>query len=423
MIGRTTKKCFASIFQGNNIGTVYKGNRRELKDDQVIPKVTVLVVHLNEEEIKKSDFTHLRYYDQTNYVPFTKTIYYPRQQQKENFLVMKSYNSMHSLIDDNRNSISDVDPDVDSDLEDEEDFDEIQKDSMEIESFGAHKSEEIDYDSYSEVDWNEKIKNTDWNKFHQKFEEEKGMQKTVKWHNCQLVDLGEKLKSSGELIFTRVDLIGQYSLMDQSTVNSLFLCDDLIHEILTYLQPYEIGICSQTAKNFQRIALQKKFWKNHISKLVEHLDPFYIYKMEQGSREQKIKVKYQIKYKTKNWAALTKKQKEKILYKECKPIEHPVISFGRYMFRECNWIIKHDYFNDGVSLEIENWKLNCLTKDCCELYKYRLENWMLKKGSREEKTFWARNRAIFVLLFLSIPVVLFLELLWFLYRKLRCKKN
>eukprot|EP01080_Neovahlkampfia_damariscottae_P007507 gene7507-11830_t len=80
MIGRTTKKCSASIFQGKNIGRVYKGNRRELKDDQVIPKVTVLVVRMNEEEIKNSDFTHLRYYDQTNYVPFTKTIYYPRQQ-------------------------------------------------------------------------------------------------------------------------------------------------------------------------------------------------------------------------------------------------------------------------------------------------------------------------------------------------------
>jgi len=46
---------------------------------------------------------------------------------------------------------------------------------METNSCTPNKLEEIDYKSYSEVDWNEKVKNTDWEKFHQKFEEEKGM--------------------------------------------------------------------------------------------------------------------------------------------------------------------------------------------------------------------------------------------------------
>jgi hypothetical protein len=42
-----------------------------------------------------------------------------------------------------------------------------------MEKSESHDPSKKSKDSYFEVDWNEKIKNTDWNKFHQKFEEEK----------------------------------------------------------------------------------------------------------------------------------------------------------------------------------------------------------------------------------------------------------
>jgi hypothetical protein len=42
-----------------------------------------------------------------------------------------------------------------------------------MEKSESHDPSKKSEDSYSEVDWNKKIKNTDWNKFHQKFEEEK----------------------------------------------------------------------------------------------------------------------------------------------------------------------------------------------------------------------------------------------------------
>jgi hypothetical protein len=125
------------------------------------------------------------------------------------------------------------------------------------------------------------------------------------------------------------------------------LCGDVIKEIIDYLNVNELGICLKISKTFREIALQKKYWKPYISKFVNFFSPFYVYQLENGSKKDKLKIKYQIKFKTKYWETLTKKQKEKMLRKECHPMEHPLVPFGNYMFLECIWKIKYDYFDHG----------------------------------------------------------------------------
>jgi hypothetical protein len=198
------------------------------------------------------------------------------------------------------------------------------------------------------------------------------------------------------------------------------LCEDVIKEIIDYLNVNELGICLKISKTFREIALQKKYWKPHISKFVNFFSPFYIYKLENGSNKEKLKIKYQLKFKTKQWEILTKKQKEKILRKECHPMEHSMVPFGSYMFLECNWKIKHDYFDSGVTLEVDRWCINSICKDVCVKHVYRLQNWELTKVSTHERSTLSRNYKMYFFLILSIPVVICLEIFWFVLEK--CKK-